>query len=125
MRFLASILIVTPIIGDVPDSSTYKCPEAIHAAVTAGWQIKHLDTLDSIVWAESRCQPDVVGTGAVGLTQIQWSAHKHWIEQLGYSRHDLFDPVTNMRVALTLAHYSQIQHGCMFQPWYMSGNWCV
>lgn len=124
MRFFASILIVTPIIGTVPQTDTLKCPEMASVAISAGWQTDDIPVIDEIMWAESRCQPDVVGKGALGVTQIQWNAHKHWIEPLGYSRENLFDPQTNLKVALMLAHYSQVQHGCMFQPWYMSGDWC-
>lgn len=124
MRLLASILIVTPLMGTIPDSSEFRCPEAIHAAYNVGWALEDLLVLDDIVWDESRCLSDVVGTGAYGLTQIQYNAHSNWIDSMGYTREDLFDPEINMRVALALASYARIAYGCWAQPWYMSGDRC-
>lgn len=124
MRLLTAILIVTPLMGTIPDSEDYKCPDIVRAAVSAGWEEPDWATVDRIAWAESRCQPDVIGTGAYGAMQIQWNAHESWIADMGFTRNDLFDPVVNLRVALVLAHYSLIGYGCKFQPWYMSGDWC-
>jgi hypothetical protein len=77
------------------------------------------------MWAESRCLPDVVGTGAYGLTQIQWSAHSHWIKaEFGFTKQDLFVPYNNFLAARWLYNYADNAYGCGWQPWYMSGSWC-
>lgn len=124
MRIISSILLLVPLYNQLPDPALYHCPTIIAEAQSVGWEEQTLSTLDNIIWAESRCQSDVVGTGAVGVLQIQYNAHEDWINKAGYSRDDLFDVETNLRVGLMLASYSLIAYGCMYQPWYMSGDWC-
>lgn len=101
-----------------------KCSEWFSTAVSVGWPVDYLERLGAIMWAESRCQPDVFGTGALGLTQIQWNAHSHWIKPLGVSKEMLYDPATNLFIAWELAQYADQHYGCWAQPWYMSGEWC-
>ena len=103
-----------------------KCSEWFRMAVDVGWPIDRLATLGNIMWAESRCDPTVWGTGAFGLTQIQYNAHSHWLKtQLNITeRDDLYDPRINLRAALWLAVYADANYGCWAQPWYMSGDWC-
>lgn len=101
-----------------------KCTEWWEIAVSAGWPEELLPQLGRIMWSESRCLPDVVGTGAIGLTQIQWNAHRHWVEEIGYIRENLFIPVINLEVAWILYNKAEKDYGCGFQPWYMSGDWC-
>lgn len=102
-----------------------KCTEWWSEALRAGWPEDDLPKLGRIMWAESRCQPEVVGTGAYGLTQIQWNAHSHWVKaEFGFSKEDLFIPYNNFLAARWLYHYAQNAYGCGWQPWYMSGSWC-
>jgi hypothetical protein len=101
-----------------------KCTEWWEIAVSVGWPEELLPQLGRIMWSESRCLPDVTGTGAIGLTQIQWSAHSHWVTDLGYIRENLFIPVINLEVAWVLYNMAEEDYGCGFQPWYMSGDWC-
>jgi hypothetical protein len=99
-------------------------PDLWITAVEAGWPTDRLPTLDLIAYHESRGQTDVVGTGAYGVLQIQWSAHKDWLTtELGVTEpKQLFDPLTNMVAALWLAEYAEEHYGCWAQPWYMSLN---
>ena len=102
------------------------CPEWWDVAVEAGWGIDLLPKLDRIMWAESRCQDYAYNCCSLGLVQMEWSAHKHWLasEFDITDRNELFDPYTNLVVAKWLFDYAVEHYGCGFQPWYMSGEWC-
>jgi hypothetical protein len=108
----------------VPGIETARYPHLWITAVEAGWPTSRLPVLDLIAYHESRGQTDVVGTGAYGALQIQWSAHKDWLTtELGVTEPEqLFDPLTNMVAALWLAEYAEEHYGCWAQPWYMSLN---
>ena len=112
----------------VPDTSVEgpfnaKCPEWWGFA--AKWfDADELETVDQIIWAESRCQPDVVGNGGYGLMQIQWSVWGDTINAQGFHREDLFDPSVNIMWGFLIAHEAERIGWCTFQPWYMSGDWC-
>jgi hypothetical protein len=109
----------------IPIPEDGKCVEWWQEAYRAGWPIEDLPKLGKIMWAESRCLPDVVGTGAYGLTQIQWSAHSHWVKaEFGFTKEDLFVPYNNFLAARWLYEYADNSYGCGWQPWYMSGSWC-
>ena len=103
-----------------------KCSEWYESALDVGWPREWLPLMGRIAWAESRCLPDVYGTGALGIMQMQWNAHRHWMAtEFGITtRDDLYDPVTNLTTALWLARYAEEHYGCWAQPWYMSGDWC-
>lgn len=103
-----------------------KCSEWFPLAVEVGWPVERLEILGPIMWAESRCDPTVWGTGAYGLTQIQHNAHEGWLRDVFgiTNRDDLYDPTINLTVALWLAGYAEEAYGCWAQPWYMSGDWC-
>jgi len=103
--------------------SNAKCPEWLGFA--AKWfDANELKTVDQIIWAESRCQPDVVGNGGYGLMQIQWSVWGDTINAQGFHREDLFDPSVNIMWGFLIAHEAERIGWCTFQPWYMSGDWC-
>jgi len=95
-------------------------------ALDAGWPAEQLPVLDEVMYQESRGTPDVIGTGAYGLTQIQWNAHHGWVtEVFGVTDpKELFDPLLNLQVAWHLHQMAHDMYGCGWQPWYMSGNWC-
>ena len=57
-----------------------RCAEHWDAAIRAGWSTERATTLlNSIVWAESRCQPDATNGNDHGLAQINWPT---WGEQI-------------------------------------------
>lgn len=103
-----------------------KCSEWYQHAVDVGWPEERLQKLGRIMWAESRCLPDVRGSGSYGLTQMQYSAHKDWLlEEFGVREStELYEPYLNLASALWLAEYAEVHYGCWAQPWYMSGDWC-
>ena len=107
------------------------CAEWYVTANAVGWPLDLLPVIGEIMWRESRCLPDVTGTGAHGLTQIQWSAHSHWIDDLGFARNDLFNPAINLAVAWELFQRADNDptFRCGLSPWYMSTppditHWC-
>jgi len=106
----------------IPGIETARYPDLWITAVEAGWLTERLPVLDLIAYHESRGQHEVIGTGAYGALQIQWSAHKDWlISELNITEPEqLFDPHTNMVAALWLAEYAEKHYGCWAQPWYMS-----
>ena len=108
----------------LPDGS---CSEWYPVALEAGWSIDQLQKLGRIMWRESNCIHDIANkTYSYGLTQIEWSAHKGWLEsEFNITvREDLYDPYTNLLVAKWLFDYAKDSYGCGWQPWYMSGDWC-
>ena len=131
-------VIPNPVSNVVPSTTTTtlvpadaRCPEWWVVAIGAGWPEDRavLEVLDWIIWAESRCQPDAIGDGSYGLTQIQWSVHDDWIVELGFERDELLEPATNLALAYQL--YRTVDqdsaYRCGFSPWYMSQpgrHWC-
>lgn len=108
----------------LPDGS---CSEWYAVALEAGWSIDQLQKLGRIMWRESNCIHDIANkTYSYGLTQIEWSAHKDWLDsEFGITeREALYDPYTNLLVAKWLYDYAEEAYGCGWQPWYMSGDWC-
>ena len=103
-----------------------KCGEWWELAIEVGWPEDRLPKLGKILWNESRCLPDVKGSGSYGLAQMQYSAHHDWmLAEFGITdREELFDPALNLLTALWLAEYAEQHYGCWAQPWYMSGEWC-
>lgn len=102
-----------------------KCTEWWNEAIKAGWHHDQLYKIGRIMWAESRCQPDVIGNGAYGLMQIQYNVHKDWLmSEFGFTKEELFIPYNNFLAAKWLYDYAENTYGCGYQPWYMSGNWC-
>lgn len=107
------------------------CPQWWVVAVGAGWPAdpELLEVLDWIMWRESRCLDHVIGNGGYGLTQIQWSAHRDWISELGFERDELLNPAVNLAMArhLFLMVDDSSSYACGFSPWYMSEpgrSWC-
>ena len=100
-----------------------------------GWPADReiLETALTIMWRESRCQPDADSGPDHGLFQINrfWSSDKsnppNWLAAQGIAQsHDeLFDPRTNIRAALAIYNYSCNRNGAdrCFAPWTTwSGN---
>lgn len=107
----------------IPGIDDAEYPEWWPVALDAGWPTDLLPTLDLVMYRESRGQPDVVGTGAYGLLQLQWSAHREWITATGVTdREQLFDPALNLQLGWMLYQMADEMYGCGWQPWYMSLN---
>jgi len=121
---------VTRIVPSTTTTTTLpdgKCSEWYPQALEAGWEVDQLTKVGRIAWAESRCQHDIANkTYSYGLMQVEWSAHKGWLEsEFGITdREALYDPVVNFEVSKWLFDYAEEHYGCGWQPWYMSGDWC-
>ena len=92
----------------------------------AGWPTDRATILlNSIVWAESRCQPDATNGKDHGLTQINWPTWKDQIENvLGLRKDHLYDPTLNLIVALHVATEAESYGWRWCQPWNASGDHC-
>ena len=125
--YLATTTTTTPTTTTAVPLPEGKCSEWYSVALEAGWEYDQLTKLGRIIWAESRCTPDIANkTYSYGLAQMEWSAHHHWLaSEFGITeREALFDPYTNLLVAKWLFDYADTHYGCGWQPWYMSGEWC-
>jgi len=114
----------------VPDDAL--CGEWWVVASAVGWPKPIIEqALDELMWRESRCLPDAIGDGSDGLTQIQWSVHRDWITDLGYTRDDMSHPSVNLAVAWHLYQMTDEHDAfrCGLSPWYPStppdvDHWC-
>ena len=94
----------------------HHCPQWEAEAIAQGWPIDQLDTLDHVMWRESRCQPDAHNTadptryGSRGLMQI----NGFWVYRFELDADRLFEPAYNLRVALLAYSASG------WSPWGMS-----
>ena len=113
-----------------------ECGQWWGLALQLGWQPEHMDTLDYIMWRESRCDPiqhnttlNKDGSSDIGLTQINdrsWCLPTRWYPN-GYLQtigilskvgcEQLFDPATNLKAAKAIHdyHVSNGQRG--FEAW--------
>lgn len=105
-------------------------------ALDLGWGTQDMDTLDYIMWRESRCDPaqhntdlNADGSTDIGLTQINdrsWCLPTRWYP-IGYLQfvgvlsnvgcEELFDPATNLRAARAIYEYHQQQGQRGFEAW--------
>lgn len=80
----------------------HHCPQWEAEAIAQGWPIDQLDTLDHVMFRESRCLPDAHNTadptryGSRGLMQI----NGFWVYRFELDADRLFEPAYNLRVAL-------------------------
>ena len=108
------------------------CPQWREYAVSAGWKIRNLATLDYIMHRESRCRPKALnttlnrdGSWDYGLLQIN---DRTWCKPSKYSAKgylqtlkivdtckDLLDPTVNLVAALAVYEAA----GNSFSPWGM------
>jgi hypothetical protein len=116
--------------------STARCGQWWGLAIELGWQKQDLDTLDYIMWRESRCDPsqhntklNKDGSTDIGLTQINdrsWCLPTRWypngylqsvgvLSSLGCD--ELFDPATNLKAAKAIYDYSRQNEGRGFEAW--------
>jgi len=101
------------------------CGEWWQLAIEVGWELDDLETLDRIMWAETRCQPDLVSsTHDYGLVQINRAVWREFVEARGYTMNDLLDARTGLMFGLLVAEEAEAMGWCRYQPWYRSGAWC-
>ncbi len=102
-----------------------RCQQWWTTAVAAGWSNDRIPVLlDRIVWAESRCLPDVDNGNDYGLTQVNWPTWADMVHAMGYTQQGLYDPVTNLRVALKISQEAERIGWRWCQPWDSSGFHC-
>lgn len=126
-----SVAVKTSSMHDLPiDNSRsgfgMRCGQWFNAAVEAGWPYNRIKVLlTELVWNESRCQPAVRSrTNDYGLAQINRHAHRNLIPDLGLTFEDLYDPVTNLSVALVVADMAESYGWKWCAPWKYSGSYC-
>lgn len=65
-----------------------------------GWDVNQFAR---IMWRESNCVPTVRNSCCHGLLQINWAAHRSWLDDIGItSVGQLYDSATNIRAAAAL-----------------------
>jgi len=103
-------------------TSQLAMPPAAHAskasieAIRAVWPEPHAAVALQIAKRESGLQPLARGCGGacVGLFQISYPAHRHWLAAMGIkTASDLIDPVINSRAAYRLFQLT----GSNWRPW--------
>lgn len=118
------------------DSAHARCGQWWGLAQQSGWEADDMETLDYIMWRESRCDPaqhnttrNKDGSTDIGLTQINdrsWCLPTKWypdgyLQTLGILAkvgcEELFDPATNLKAAKAIHDYSQKTNGNGFKPW--------
>jgi hypothetical protein len=124
----------TTAIAQIPP--TARCGQWWGLAAEAGWEPKHMETLDYVIWRESRCLTTAHNTtlnrdksADIGLTQINdrsWCLPTRWYPN-GYLQtigilptvgcEQLFDPYLNLLSAKAIHDYAQQTNGNGWQPW--------
>lgn len=113
-----------------------RCGDWWGLAQQVGWKADQMETLDYVMWRESRCDPtqhnttlNKDGSTDIGLTQINdrsWCLPTRWypdgyLQSIGVLTKvgcdELFDPAINLKAAKAIHDYSQEHNGNGFQPW--------
>ena len=104
------------------------CYDWLPLLLETGWPTEPdiLATALTIMWRESRCQPDADSGPDHGLFQV----NRYWCEPSRYTPNgwlqdrglvvdcdSLFDPAINVASALAIWHYSEDRNGDGFLPW--------
>ena len=96
------------------------CQEWVPTALEAGWPADRqiLETLMSVLYRESRCQPLAWNGHDAGLAQIN-QIHAAWIAELGLGQHPdaMFDPLLNLTFAWRLYSSREANGQCGWTPW--------
>ena len=105
-----------PLVG--PDTP---CQEWVPEAVQAGWPENRdiLETLMSIMWRESRCDPAALSKSSDhGLLQVN-EIHRAYVEELYGIPFELAmaDPIKNLNFAWHLYAEREAGGQCGWQPW--------
>lgn len=113
-----------------------ECGQWWGLALQVGWEKQDMETLDYIMWRESRCDPtqhnttlNKDGSTDIGLTQINdrsWCLPTRWYPN-GYLQsvgvlstvgcEQLFDPATNLKAAKAIHDYHTAQGQQGFEAW--------
>jgi len=124
----------TTAIAHIPP--TARCGQWWGLAARAGWQPEHMETLDYVMWRESRCDPAQHNktlnrdkSTDIGLTQVNdrsWCMPTRWypggyLQTIGVLRNvgceELFDPFNNLVAAKAIYDYAKEANGNGWQPW--------
>ena len=116
-----STTISTTTTSTVPVSLDARCPMWWSLALSVGFTIEQMPTLDTVLHRESRCDETQLNAsdpngGSVGLTQINrfWCLPSRYYPD-GYLQtmqildtcDELYEPLINLRAALALVEYSR------------------
>lgn len=99
------------------------CEQFSALAVNLGWPIDQRTVLESIMFRESRCIPDVINGndpngGSRGLLQINGFWNKWLIERdLINKPSDLLHADANLRAGLEIYNYGVNRYGFGWGPW--------
>ena len=94
-----------------------RCGEWHDLAMQVGWDESEWETLSTVLYTESRCQPDAWNGHDAGLTQIN-QIHREWLAELGYTHpDDMFDPALNLWFAHRLYESREEIGKCGWKPW--------
>jgi hypothetical protein len=109
----------------IPGIDNARYPRLLTLAHQIGWPAEWLPTLDVIIHGESRGISGLTGSGAVGITQVEWVIWGDLANELGHSRADVRDNnAANLEVALAIAYIALDHYDHWCQPWYPSlGNY--
>jgi hypothetical protein len=107
-----------------------QCAQWLDDAVDAGWPVEEIETVDYLMYRESRCDPSVINTddprgGSRGLLQINghwcrpnpsYGIDIGWLQESGVLDEcdDLYDPKVNLEAAL----FIWLEYG--YEPWGIS-----
>lgn len=101
------------------------CPQWESLALEVGWPAQDLPMLGRIMWAESRCIPDVVSpTNDFGLLQVNKTTWGSDVKQLGFDMNDLLEPRSGLIAGLYVANRFEAHGRCKWEAWHQSGSWC-
>jgi len=105
------------------DPYSSACEQFSALAVNLGWPADQRTVLESVMFRESRCIPDVVNSkdpsgGSRGLMQINgfWTP---WLIERGLitSKENLLQADVNLRAALEIYNYGVDRYGYGWGPW--------
>jgi hypothetical protein len=105
------------------DPYSSACEQFSALAVNLGWPADQRTVLESVMFRESRCIPDVINSkdpsgGSRGLMQINgfWTP---WLIERGLitSKENLLQADVNLRAALEIYNYGVDRYGYGWGPW--------
>jgi soluble lytic murein transglycosylase-like protein len=83
---------------------TYQ-PSEVEAIIRSTWPDELEEKALAITWRESNNKPGARNSCCYGLFQLNYSAHRRWLSDIGVSSAtQLLDPQVNATAALTLYH---------------------
>lgn len=111
--------------ADASSTGNPGCLQWESLAEEVGWAAEDLPMLGRIMWAESRCIPDVVSsTNDFGLLQVNKAVWQSDLKELGYEMSDLLEPEVALIAGLHVANRFEADGRCRWEAWHQSGWWC-